>query len=262
MAKDLATQLREAGMQSLIDQYGGADNIPQAMLPGLSGGSGYGATVGAFDQKVDQYIDKLISDAQGNRDLAIKRIEAEYDAAMGTDDEAAKRFLEKVADGFEQQYGRIQFDYEQATTRVNQDFNTTMSRLAEDEKIIKAQYNKQADQSRQDQNSSLNARGLVYGERDEMGGLGGEEVRKLEDSINERMTALERSIGREREDLTTNKERSLTDITTNARRLAQDSQTNKEYGIADTNRSFDKFKEQQEANRKLQKSYSTSYALR
>lgn len=252
---------------------------------GASTGSNnvYSAQLAALDQAVDNYINNLINEANGDREFVIKKLDAEHKLALGNDDASRAKFLEKVSNSLEQKIGRIPYDYEKYTARELEDYSKTVStternystalnRLSEDEKIAKEQQNRLATQEREANLGNLNARGILNVNPERAGGLAGKEISNVEQGISDRMSALERSIGRQREDLSTGrsdvlsqaelqKSRNLEDLTTTARRGAINQQVQTDFGKESANRAYEAQKRALERQRELQKLQNASYAL-
>lgn len=241
---------------------------------GMGGGQGGGYSLQDFIDNENRYINDLISEAQGDRDFIVKKLQAEYDLALGTDDTARQQFLEQVANDLEKRVGRLQFDYNTGTERTLQDFAQTsqrlkenrdvaLARLAEDEQVARKQLDTNSAQARQNQEATLNQRGILSAPRDQVGGLAGKNVSDLEQQINDQYGALQRSTGRSAtdtllnynrglQDATTSKERNLMDLTTQARRGAENTQMSYDFGVEGANRqlqqAIDALKRQQQSN--------------
>ncbi len=109
----------------------------------------YETQLNVLDKSVDDYINQLISQSQGDRDFIIKQLEANYDLALGTDDNARADFLEKVADKLEERIGTIAFDFERGVERTTEDKNEALRRLDEDDRILKENLERQSIEARQ-----------------------------------------------------------------------------------------------------------------
>lgn len=221
---------------------------------------------------VNKAIDELIEIAQGDYDFAAKWIENEYKLARGEDDKARAEFLKTVANELEKKVGRIQFDYETGTYRLNQDADIAtqrtiqgrdiaLARLDEDDRVYRRQFAEQIERERDEQNASLNQRGLVTAAREQQTGLGGKEIRALETNISDRLSAYERELGRTKhdislkasqglEDIGLTHERGLQDLTTTARRSALDADFNRNYSLEEAQRALERQKAQLEMQRK------------
>lgn len=190
------------------------------------------------------YIDQLIGEAQGDLNMMLKKLDAEHKLALGTDDQARASFLEKVADKLEERIGRIPYDYERYTSREIEDYargsgrivsdkNTALSRLDEDERVLRENARIDAEQARAEQDASLNERGLVSGPRESASGLAGKNIRTLEDAIKRKEDEITRSVGRDRFDLTQTAGRSLEDLGVNHTRSLEDIKTMARRGAID-----------------------------
>lgn len=224
----------------------------------------YSGNVDELNDATNKYIDSLIDEAKGDRNFIIKKLDAEHDLALGTDNQAQAQFLEKVADGLEKRIGRIPYDYEKYTAReledyarnsriVAEDKSTALTRLDEDERVYKEEARIAAKESRISKQEELASRGLIQGTLAQAGGIAGQEAGKLENEILMNENALDRAVGRERFDINTsafrsdeenllNKNRNLDDIKTTARRGAGDQIMAYNFGKEDANRQFNKTK--------------------
>lgn len=237
----------------------------------------------AFDQSVDNFIQQLIQEAEGDKNFLIKRLDAEHDLALGTDDQARARFLETVANKLEERIGRIPFDFEKFTNRELEDFargkqrsdistDRALARLAEDEKVALGTLERETEAVRQFEGEELGARGILEGTREEATGLAGEEVRKTEGAIGRAGAALTGEVGRTREDIVTvqkttaedllrAKERGLEDITTASRRGAIDEAQRFRLGKEGASRALEAEKRRLERERKERKFLSPTVGL-
>lgn len=235
-----------------------------------------------IEAEVNKYADELIAQANGDYDFAAKWIENAYKTALGTDDQERAAFLKKVANGLEAKVGRINFDHQTGTYRVNEDAQigeertirtreTALARLAEDEQVLNKQYEQENQTARQDQAESLNERGILSSTRGDATGLAGRNVGELEGQIGDRMSALQRAFARDRQDVTTSaadqlqdigiaKTRGLEDLTTTARRGAQDAQDTRDYSLEAAARERDRRKLAAEQQRRSSLNQSKSYS--
>ena len=189
---------------------------------------------------IDKYVNDLMDFAKDDYNFAAKWIEDQYTKAMGTDDTARKDFLKTVANSLEEKIGRVAYDFKTDTYRLQGKTDLALKRLDEDEAVMKEQTATQNQIDRQDQNSALNARGIISGTRENATGLAGKEVGNLEGNITKRMDALSRAVGRNRSDILTASNQGMEDLTTNARRSAIDTTTQKDYSLANAGRVRDK----------------------
>lgn len=214
--------------------------------------------------EVNTYIDQLIKQAKGDYDFAAKWIENNYKLALGTDDTAKAQFLKQVANSLEEKVGRIAFDYQTGTYRVNQDADsmisrtqrdqsTALQRLNEDDAAYRQTYDRQLQQGREAQNASLNERGILTTPRDQATGLAGKEVRNFEADQTDQLSAYERTLARNRQDINTSgvdyladtnlqRNRSLEDLTTESRRAGIDAASGRQYSVDSAQRILDQKK--------------------
>lgn len=239
-----------------------------------NGNSTFNTMLNQSTDLINQYVDKLINQAQGDYDYAAKYIEANYKQALGTDDKQAQEFLKKVSNSLEEKVGRIVYDYETQSYRHEQDVNLVkdrtvqgkdlaLKRLAEDEQVLKEQAIKENEIAREEQGTSLNARGILSTTRENADGLAGKEVGRLEEGIQERMSALERAGLRSKDDINLNANQSLEDLaladqrgkedlTTGARRAGQDAVLNKNQSLEEAKKRLERLKQQYEGERRSQ----------
>lgn len=267
--------------------WGEAEASQDAANKGLTGSSTsnslYGAQLGQLDAKVDEYIDDLISQAQGDRAFIAKQLEYAYDQALGTDDKATADFLEKVSSKLEEKIGTIPYDYEKYTARELEDYalktsratetkDTALKRLAEDEKALQTGLDATKVIERRDQESELNRRGIIQGTREGASGLAGLFVGEKEADLASRQEALKRAISEQGQDINTTfgqtmetagitKERNIQDLTDEARRSAEKSIYNRDIGLESANRDLEAQIKKLEQQRTLNKLSNPSYAL-
>lgn len=253
-----------------------------ATVPTTTGNQAYDDIYNLTAQDINKYVDDLIGKAQGDYDFAAKWIENSYKLALGNDDTAKANFLKQVANSLENKVGRIAFDYDTGTYRVNQDADMVqdrtvrnreqaLSRLDEDEQVYRKQFAQDSQQARAEQEAALNQRGILSVPRDQAAGLAGKEVQTLEGTISDTLSAYERQLGRNRQDINTeasdtlfdnalNRTRSLEDLTTTARRGAQDEQNQHDYNLDAAKRQLEAAKQAAEVERRKSLNQAKSYA--
>jgi hypothetical protein len=212
---------------------------------GASSGSGYNAQLGDINKAIDDYVNEIITQTNGDYDFAAKWIEKNYADALGTDNGQRAQFLKQVANSLEQKVGTIAFDYETNKYRTVSDRDLALSRLNYDEQRIKVQNQ----QDREAQGANLNQRGILSSTRENATGLAGKEVAMLEGGIGERMEALKRN----RENVNISSDRALEDITTGARRSALGAQDTRNSQIEQAKRAKEKATKLAEATRSSMK---------
>ena len=233
----------------------------------------YNAQLQSLNDASNRYIDELLAQAQGDKDEAIKILTRDHEQALGTDDGARAQFLESVADQLEKRVGRIPYDYKVGTTRTNEDLARTtevtnrnkdqaLARLAEDEKVWKVEFNKNAQEGRATQQEQLLQRGILSGTRDNAQGLAGQEVRNFEKDMGSTLSAYERELARNKQDINQaagdtlfeanrSATRSLEDLKTDARRAAQEQTDTFSDGKTAAERAFAKQKALLEKQKQL-----------
>lgn len=217
----------------------------------------YLAQLSAFDTATNNYIDQLLGQAQGDRDLAIKMLTRDHDLAIGSNDQQTAQFLERVSDSLEQRIGRIPYDYEIATKRTQEDLARTtevtqrnkdlaLQRLAQDEQTWRQEFGKTAGEARQTQSEELLKRGLLSGTRAGAEGLAGREVGKLEGELGSTLSAYERALGRSKEDVTREAGDVMFGAEREAGRTLEDLKTQARRGVIGAQDAFTFGKEAQE----------------
>lgn len=211
--------------------------------------------------KQNAFVDELISEAQGDRDFIVRKLDAYHKLAVGSDNAQAAKFLESVADQVEARIGRIPYDYEKYSARELEDFargegrineakTTALKRLDEDAAYERERALIENDQTREAESASLNSRGLLDGQtRETAVGLGGKEIGLTEQDIDGRMNALTRAVSRDRDDINLNANQGIEDLATDRTRTLEDLRTTARRGVQDTNLSTQLGTE--EANRGL-----------
>jgi len=201
--------------------------------------SKYKEILGALEGDVNKYIGELQNIAQGDYDFTAKWIEANYKEALGTDDTERANFFKSVANNLEKQVGRIAFDYKTGTYRVEQTKNLALSRLKEDEQTLTRDLTTQRMLEREQQNTNLNARGLMdSGTRENVQGLAQRDIGQLEQDYERQFEALGRSIGRQTEDVNKSALLAQEDLTTTARRGGLDAQQAQQYQTEESQRAL------------------------
>jgi len=221
--------------------------------------------------KENQYVDSLLAQAGGQKDLAIKQLDAQHKLALGNDDTQTAQFLESVASALENKIGRIPYDYQTYTGRENTGYGINsgqigqtrqlaLAKLAEDERAQTASINLNQGQQNQSTAESLNSRGLINGSAPtglnagapttqglgNINGIGGQIAGNQNQDFANQRTALANSIGlgQQGANLTANQQQqsldfshanTLQDLTTNARRDTQDQQNTYQFGVQGAN---------------------------
>lgn len=207
---------------------------------------------------VNKYIDSLISDAAGQRDLILKKLDAEHKLALGNDDQARAKFLETVADGLEQRIGRIPYDYQRYSARELEDYamgsrniadnkKLALDKLQADDALSRDSLKREQTVSNQNQAEDLNSRGVINGQtRDNAVGVGGQQVGIQNNDFNSRFQALDNNLGfgtaginlganQQQGALDFSHKNKMEDLTTDARRGALDEQNAYTFGTDSAN---------------------------
>lgn len=251
--------------------------------PGAGGyAAGYQANYDLIAGEVNKYADELVKFAQDDFDFASKWIEQQYKEALGTDDASRAEFFKKVANSLEDKVGRIAFDHQTGTYRLEQDATRegartasateqALKRLAEDEQVFREQHERDRETDMRGTAEGLNARGILSGDPNETSGLAGRVIRERSQEHDDRLAAFERLAGRDRDDITTQGQyaqediqrgltRGLEDLTTSARRGAQDEQQSRDYGLESAKREMERRKLAAEQERRKGLTQATNYA--
>jgi hypothetical protein len=242
----------------------------------------YGHYAGAEND----YYNKLVNQAQGNRDAALKILDAQHKLAVGGNDDATAKFLESVANTDEANQGRIPFDYNRLTTRENTGYGIqsgqiatnrqqALNQLAEDERSGLANIGLQQGQGNQQTAEDLNSRGLLTGSTptgltggapttQQLGGIQGvgsygalanntgfaNQRTALQNSIGLQNTGIQNQYGQAQQNLNFSHANTLNDLTTNARRDTQDAQNTYQLGQLQPNLTFNALQTQLENQRR------------
>jgi len=175
------------------------------------------------EKMIAPYYDQLLLDAKGDWELVKKYLIQDFEFYLGQGDDRMAAFLKSVANDVEKRQGTIQFDYEQAKRRKEEDYVTKMARAAEGEKTWREEEAFGAEKAQRERTGG-------YLER--LGGAGtlahgviGEAEKEAEKERQFKIDAYNRYLKNLREDLLKEKERGLEDITTEARRKIFAAQT-------------------------------------
>jgi hypothetical protein len=220
----------------------------------------YKSVLGDITAEIEKYTQKLTEMAQGDYDFAAKWIETNYKEALGTDDVQRAEFFKKVADSLETKVGRIVYDYDRGTYRNEQNRDIALTRLKEDEKVLMKDYETGAKQTRQNEQASLNQRGLISGTREGAEGYTGNIVKETEGVLADKLTALRRSISEGQADINLAANRTGEDLTTTARRAGLDEEQARGYQTETAQRALAKQKLQIEQEAAAQKRQAPTYA--
>jgi len=207
----------------------------------------------AIIDSANRWADDLLKDAQGDKDFAVRQLDAEHKVALGQNDQARAEFLEKVADALEERIGTIPYDYERGITRLAQDKSRALERLARDETEARRQFGVETEQARVGQGESLSQRGLLTGPRDETVGLGAKSVSDLESEIAARFQTLERGINEPRQDIMRTSQRTGEDLKTQARRAGLKTERVYEFGKEAQERELERRRKEIERDREIEK---------
>ena len=225
------------------------------------GGFDIGGFISELDAQADRAADELISIASGNRDFAIRQLDAEHKVALGNNDQERAAFLEKVADKLEQKIGTIAYDFDRDIGRLAENKERALFRLGEEEKAIRGGLTRQAESGRELQEVSLSERGLLSAPRERAIGLATKDVGELESEINAKFEAFERAVSEQEQDITRTAERGVQDVTTGARRQAGAGQRAFEFGKEAAEKQFDAERRRAELERERAKRLSAGLAI-
>lgn len=228
----------------------------------IGGQSGSLGQLNSFlNEQTDKYINDLLASVNGDKDFAIKQLTQQHDQAVGSDDTATAQFLESVASALETKVGRIPYDYQVAVERTTGSQKTALQRLMEDEQVWMKEKAITDKEARVGQQESLAQRGILSGTRDEAMGLAGEEVKTMEQKLQDQLDTYKRAKGRSTEDINLNTTQTLQDLQTGARRGVQDIQTQTKFGKEAATRAADAKAKELERQRALQKLQNPSASV-
>lgn len=257
MARTYDEYMAETGQQSTLDEQRRNFTYDRAKSAWESSGGmnspdvKYRQILGNLEGNVNEYINALTGIAQGNYDFAAKWIEANYKEALGTDDVARANFFKSVSNDLEKQIGRIAYDYKTKTYRLEDTKNMALSRLKEDEAVLTRDLETRRMLEREQQDVSLNARGLMdTGTREDVRGIAQKDIGQLEQDYERQFEALARSVGRGEQDINKNYTWGMEDATTGARREGLDAQQTQQYQSEEAKRALEAEKKRLEAEKK------------
>jgi len=241
---EAAADWRATGDQKLAGASG--------WYPSVGDGSGinYEETLRKLEGNTNDYINALLRVSQGNYDFTAKWVEANYKEALGTDDTKRAEFLKTVANDLEKQVGRIAFDYQTGTYRLTQNRDLALSRLKEDEQTLTRDLTTKKMLADEQQNTSLNQRGLMdTGTRENVQGLAQRDIGLQEQDYTRQFEALGRSVGRSSEDINKTFTTGMEDLTTGSRRLGDTATMTQQQQLTQANLDLENEKKRLEAER-------------
>lgn len=201
-----------------------------------------------FDD-INQYIDELKGEAQGDYDFVVKYLKKQFESALGTDDTARAEFFTKVSNQLEERIGRIPYDYDLQTGREKEDYaNFLKEKDMEDtdqraqETEFKQQQDLAAKQEQKQITEGANERGMLDSgiEKRQQAEVAEERKVTQQDPQNRVFAYQQARRDEERRLGGVSSERNLADITTEARRGGQDEQFNYDKGSEGAERTLSK----------------------
>jgi hypothetical protein len=234
----------------------------------------------AVNKNNDAYINQLLAQAGGQRDLALKQLDAQHQLALGNNDDNTAKFLESVANQLESSEGQIPYDYNLGVSRENQSYGMAgqgitnsrtqaLNQLAEDERSGNANIGLQQGQGNQSTAEDLNSRGLLTGStptgltggaptNQALGGINGvgsygalannqgfaNQRTALQNSIGLQTTAENQNTGLQQQQLDFGHQNALQDLQTTARRGVQDAQNTFNFGTQQANLNYQQQQDQ------------------
>lgn len=196
---------------------------------------------------IDDYIDELKGEAQGDYDFVVKFLKKQFQSALGTDDKARAEFFSKVANQLEARVGRIPYDFDLQTGREKEDLTNFLRRADLEDADLRArekEFQQQQEFAKgietEQRQQEFNQRGLLDSGLQKKREQQQAEARRLETDPLKRAFELERArraeqVGEER----LQSGRRLEDITTGARRAGEDTQFDYEKGTGLAQRSLE-----------------------
>jgi len=189
------------------------------------GGEGYGTAQIDWpkmekkaEEQINPYYAQLLRDAKGDWALVKRFLLEDYEYYLGKGDTRMAAFLKKVASDAEKRKGSIEYDYDVAKRRTEEDYKTAMDRIAANETAWREQEKFESEEAEKKRMSGYYERLGGAGVVDQAVIRPTEEKREKERQF--RISAYNRELAARREDLLTGKERGIEDITTEARRKA------------------------------------------
>ncbi len=199
---------------------------------GKYGGSSGNAFTDQLNANDNKYIDQLISEAGGQRDIIIKKLDAEHKLALGNDDVAKAAFLEKVADGVEQRIGRIPYDYERYTARELEQYAMNKGNIQDNTKLALDKLSMDEKNLGTQTDESLNQRGLLTGQDpNKLEGLAGSEYdRQVTQPVDMERQGINLSNNQQLASEGFRHTNAMQDLTVDTRRGAQDQENATTFG--------------------------------
>lgn len=190
---------------------------------------------------VDRYIESLMGEAKGQRDLMLKKLDAEHKLALGNDDGQTAAFLESVSDALETKIGRMPYDYQRYTARELETYGTNSRNINDNRKLALDKLAMDERNLGQSSKENLNSRGLLTGQNpDDLDGTAGQQFDK---TVTEPVGMERSSINLQADQMQTGEDfrhrTSLEDLKVDARRGAQDQQLSTQFGREGTNLEYD-----------------------
>jgi hypothetical protein len=198
--------------------------------------------------EINEYIDELKAEANGDYDFVVKFLKRQFETALGTDDVAKADFLAKVANVTEERVGRIPYDYDLMTGREKEDLNRYLqqadaddARQRQQEKEFEAQQQLAIEQEQKQVREGANERGMLDSGIEKRQSQEAQTTRETNVIEPQRSTFAYQQAMRnfDRSGAILQSQRNLADLTTDARRSAQDSQYSFDYGIEKANLSLE-----------------------
>jgi hypothetical protein len=177
---------------------------------------------------INQYIDELKGEAQGDYDFIVKFLKQQFQTALGTDDVAKAQFMATVSNQLEKRIGQIPFDFDLKTGREKADITNTLRRLDIEDTDLRSREKELEQQTafttkleQEQRQEEFNRRGLLGSGLEKKKAQQQAEARRLELDPKQRALALE---GTQRAEQRTEAQlqsgRRLEDLKTTARREA------------------------------------------
>lgn len=198
--------------------------------------------------EINDYIDELKAEANGDFDFVVKFLKRQFETALGNDDVAKADFLAKVANVTEERIGRIPYDYDLMTGREKEDLSRYLqqadaddARQRQQEKEFEAQQQLAIEKEQKQVREGANERGMLNSGIEQRQAKEAQTARETNVINPQQSTFAYQQAMRDfnRSSAVLQSGRNLEDLTTEARRAAQDSQYAYDYGTEKANLSLE-----------------------
>lgn len=205
-----------------LNEYGPVGVTSGAVSGGGSAAIDFAQYVAPAEKMIAPYYDQLLIDAKGDWEMVKNFLKKDFEFYLGQGDERMAAFIKTVASEAEKRQGTIQYDFEKAKTRAEENYKLATDRLSTEETAWKEQEAFTAEKAKESR---------MGGYLDRLGGTGtmesgviGKAEQEAEKARQFQVDTYNRTLTQKREDLLQTKERGLQDITDEARRKIYEAQ--------------------------------------